>query len=185
MSRPADKPQPFYFAYGSNMNPAQIEARCRKPEVVATARLPDHRLGFFGSSKIWDGGEESAQPEPGADLWGVVYRLSFHDAEILDTWQKVWLDGTGPYFHFPTQVFDAEGRNYPVLLYKRDVLGPRQKPSAPYLDHIIAGAMARALPPPYIDLLRAIPTCQASTPVPRKASFNPEFFAGLACQCGD
>ena len=78
--------------------------------MVATARLADHRLGFYGYSPIWDGGLETVLPAPGREVWGVVYALSFSDADSLDTWQGVRLNGTGTYFHYPAEVTDGQLR---------------------------------------------------------------------------
>ncbi|MFC0708960.1 gamma-glutamylcyclotransferase family protein [Azorhizophilus paspali] len=38
----------LYFAYGVDMNPEHIAARCDEPQVFMVAHLPDHALAFFG-----------------------------------------------------------------------------------------------------------------------------------------
>ena len=136
----------LYFAYGAEMLSSRIRSRCASPKVVATARLADHCLGFYGYSPIWDGGLETVLPAPGREVWGVVYELCFTDADSLDTWQGVRLNGTGSYFHTPAEVVDAKGAAYAVLVYKKNVLGEPSVPSRPYLDAILAGACEQALP---------------------------------------
>jgi hypothetical protein len=173
----------LFFAYGSNMNEGQIRSRCQKPEVFAMAWLPDHEVSFFGYSARWDGGEATVMSRPGQDVWGVVYKLSFADAERLDSWQGVRLDGGGPYFHFPTEVTDARGVTYPVLLYKKDILNAGQRPSAEYLGHIVQGALARGLPPSYVEHLRKTQTITAGYPVPKEPNFDPSRLA-QDCECG-
>ncbi|MFD2838634.1 gamma-glutamylcyclotransferase family protein [Azotobacter vinelandii] len=37
----------LYFAYGVDMNPEHIAARCDEPQVFMVAHLPDHALAFF------------------------------------------------------------------------------------------------------------------------------------------
>lgn len=175
----------LFFAYGSNMNPGQISSRCYKPEVFAVARLPDHKLSFFGDSRRWDGGEATAVRQPGEDLWGVIYTLSFSDTERLDSWQEVRLDGTGAYFLFPTAVVDKDGNNHSVLLYKRFYSDPPRSPSEEYLDTIISGAISRGLPAGYIEKLKGIETTRARFPVPR--IFDHELsatFGTSSCDCG-
>lgn len=113
----------LYFAYGGNMNPEQLRARCPGAEVVAIACFPDHKIGFFGHSKVWDGALATFIPIAGAALWGVVYKLTRSDGDCLDAWQGVRFDGSGPYFHYPAIVIDGGGNFYDVLLYKKDVLG--------------------------------------------------------------
>jgi gamma-glutamylcyclotransferase len=162
----------LYFAYGSNMNAEQIGARCHEPHVLGLARLMGHKLAFFGSSKRWDGAEETIVQAPGDELWGVIYKLNFSSAEQLDSWQDVRLDGTGPYFHFPTDVIDADSIRHSVLLYKRNQLGEPQLPSREYLDYIIAGARTRGLPGSYIERLSLLSCKKAGYTVPLKSRSN-------------
>jgi hypothetical protein len=174
-----------YFAYGSDLNPDQMTSRCHDPKVLAVARLRDHALGFFGHSKKWDGGEETLIRRPGEDLWGVVYELSFSDAEHLDSWQDVRLDGTGPYFHFPIEVTDSQGMAYSVLLYKKDDLSAPGPPSRECLDYIIAGTQLRGLPPTYLDQLRKIRSVAATFSVPKKSRFDRSILFDRCTGCGD
>ena len=94
------KDRQYYFAYGSNMNPAQMAERCAAARVVCAACLPGHRLAFYGRNRVWDGGQETVVQAPGhtqgqplgqplgptlgQDVWGVLYELSFGDAASLD-----------------------------------------------------------------------------------------------------
>ncbi|MDD2335565.1 MAG: gamma-glutamylcyclotransferase [Geobacteraceae bacterium] len=176
----------LYFAYGSNMNQGQITSRCFKPEVFAIARLSDHALSFSGYSKRWDGGEATLNSQPGEDLWGVVYKLSFMDSERLDSWQDVRLDGTGSYFLFPTEVIDKDRNTYPVLLYKKFYSDEPRPPSKEYLDTILSGATSHGIPAGYIDTLKRFETKQARFPVPR--IFEHERSSTMAghssCDCG-
>jgi hypothetical protein len=175
----------LFFAYGSNMNPGQISSRCFKPEALTIARLAGHGLSFYGSSRRWDGGEATVTPKPGEEVWGVVFKLTFTDSERLDSWQDVRLDGTGAYFHYPTVVMDAEGNEYPVLLYKRFLSGEACKPSTEYMDTVIAGAVSHGLPSAYIEKLRSIATQKASFPAP--VIFEHErsvTFGNNSCDCG-
>ncbi|OAM91371.1 gamma-glutamylcyclotransferase [Termitidicoccus mucosus] len=175
----------FYFAYGSNMNERQLASRGIKPSSIITARLPGHRVGFFGYSRVWDGGMETIVPEPRADVWGVLCQLSFEDGEVLDVWQDVRQDGGGVYFHYPATVIDAGGREHLVLLYKKDILGVPRPPSREYLDFIVEGALGRGLPEAYITGLRQTESIAAGYPVPRRKHFNREFLlVGCRGGCG-
>jgi hypothetical protein len=170
------------FAYGSTLHPAQIAARCQRPDVLAVARLPDHALAFFGHSKIWDGGQETVIAHPGSDVWGVIYRLSYSDTDQLDAWQDVRMDGSGAYFHYPMDVIASTGQSYPVLFYKKDVCGEPRLPSEEYLALIVSGAEAQGLPTDYIGALRKIASQKAHYPVPRPTRFDRSLLAGLACE---
>jgi hypothetical protein len=182
----ADRPRKLlYFIYGANMYPGQILSCCATPRVVATARLADHRIGFFGHSSVWDGGLETVTPSPGHEVWGVVYELSFSDADSLDAWQGVRLNGTGSYFHFPAEVTDAHGVVYAVLLYKKDILEAPREPSRPYLDRIVQGACEYGLAAEYIETLRRMASRPPAYAVPRLGSARPGIRPGETCSdCG-
>jgi len=178
-----DRKSILHFAYGADMNPQQIAARCSWAKAIAVARLPDHALSFHGHSEIWDGGEEAMVAKPGQDLYGVVYRLSLSDADSLDAAQGVRLNGTGSYFHSPAQVISADGSRFEVVLHKRDVLRAFACPSRDYLDFIVAGAVSRGLPEHYVDLLRQTPTREARYPVPRRPTEFLRVLSGASCAC--
>jgi len=171
----------YYFAYGANMNPRQIQQRCSTAKVVTVARLPCYRIDFFGHSKIWDGALATVVRDPEQEAWGVVYELSTTDLERLDAWQDVRMDGTGPYFHYPVRVTGGDGRTYTALLYEKSILGEPRKPSAPYLDFIVAGAVVHQLPAEYIHLLQSMATRPASYPVPKPRMYNPESLLAWDC----
>jgi cation transport regulator ChaC len=174
-----------YFAYGSNMNKAQIHARCARPEAIAVARLPHYQVAFFGYSKTWDGAVETVIPAPGQEVWGVIYDLSFSDRDRLDVWQDVRLDGTGAYFHYPVRITDTEGTTHTVLFYKKDRLESPQPPSREYLDFIVQGAIERGLPASYIEELRRMESKKAAYPVPQRKNFGRELLLETYCsQCG-
>lgn len=175
----------LFFSYGTHLLPSQIESRCTKPEVVARARLPDHEIGFFGYSKVWDGGVISVFAAPESEVWGVVYRLTVGDSNRLDTWQDVRLDGTGSYFHFPAEVFAEDGTSYRVLLYKKNMLGEATLPSLPYLDTIRQGAECRNLPEKYQASLLARAAKTPSYAVPRRGTFDRSLLVDVMCpDCG-
>ncbi len=173
----------LFFAYGSNMNPGQIASRCFKPEAYVIAYLQDHKMAFFGHSKRWDNGEATVIPKPGENAWGVVYKLTISDSDRLDSWQDVRLDGTGAYFHYPTVVMDAEGNEYPVLLYKRFFSGESANPSEEYMEAVISGALANGLPADYIKMLKSISTVKASFPVPVIFEHERSTTFGKSCDC--
>lgn len=174
----------LYFMYGSNMNDEQIHSRCSRPEVLAVARLPDHRISFHGYVRTWDSGEETVIPCVGEDIWGVIYKLSFFDAEKLDAWQDVRMDGAGRYFHYPVDVFDISGRRFPVLTYKKDVLNEPTLPSAEYIEHIVSGAVFHGIKADYVEKLQELEKSKAGYPVPLKNTFDRDLLVNLSCDCG-
>jgi hypothetical protein len=176
----------LYFAYGANLNMEQMNLSCTSPKPIAIARLPNHRIEFFGHSTKWDGALETCLVARHRDLWGVVYELSLRDGDRLDSCQDVRLDGNGAYFHYPAEVVDDHGNIYDVRLYKKDVLGIPRRPSREYLDHIVQGAMFHGLPADYLESLRAIASKAASYRVPRADRYDLAIVTGGECsECGE
>jgi len=173
-----------YFVYGSNMNPAQIADCCGSAVPIGVARLANHRLAFFGHSAMWDGAEETVVPQPGEEVWGVLYNLSFSQADRLDEWQGVRPDGAGPFFLFPVFAVDLQGVSHAALLYKKDYCGEPGLPSDAQRDNIVVGARAQGVPEEYVDLLRGIPVKKASYPVPRAANRWQGLFSAVCRACG-
>lgn len=156
----------LYFAYADNLHPQEIFTRLKQVEKVAVAKLPNYVLGFFGQSERWDGGEPSAVREPGADLWGVVYRLSIAAFDRLDAWQEVKLDGSGRYFHCPAEVTGEDGTPYSAAMYRLTSTRDQGKPSAEHLAYLAEGAQQQGLPDIYVESLMGIPSLKAGYEVP-------------------
>lgn len=74
----------LYFAYGSNLDAAQMRERCPTARVEARATLYHHVLAFAGHSPRWQGPVATAFPVPGRQLQGLLYRLTPDDLAALD-----------------------------------------------------------------------------------------------------
>ncbi len=174
-----------YFAYGSDMNLAQMKQRCSSPKVLGIARLPGYRVDFFGETAIWDGAQDTVISDPKSEVWGVLYELTFSDYEQLDFYVDVRFDGTGPYFHYPVDVIDIEQRTINAMIYKKDKCGEVMPPSTEYLNFIIQGAKEHGLPEDYIALLQNRITKPATyaVPVVRKSRFS--YMAATCSDCGE
>jgi gamma-glutamylcyclotransferase len=77
----------LYFAYGSNLDEAQMRARCPGAQCVGTAVLPDHALVFDGHSRLWGGAVANVVPAASARVHGLVYRLEHADLVALDRYE--------------------------------------------------------------------------------------------------
>jgi gamma-glutamylcyclotransferase (GGCT)/AIG2-like uncharacterized protein YtfP len=171
----------LYFAYGSNMNLEQIQARCSRPALVSTARLDGYRLAFFGYTEAWDGAYETVEPMPGCEVWGALFSLSNLDWERLDLWQDARMGGGGMYFHFPVTVTDPQGNKHRVRMYKKDVQGEPRLLSREYLEFILSGARQHGLPGHYTRKLEKLATVKATYPVPTRADTDLGASAGVSC----
>lgn len=174
----------YYFAYGSNMNLAQMKQRCLSPKVLDIARLPGYKVEFYGDSAIWDGAQETVVPDLGSEVWGVLYELQFFDCEQLDVYQDARFDGTGPYFHYPVDVIHREQGIFDARIYKKNILQEAKLPSAEYLNFIVQGAIEQGLPAEYITLLQNKKTKPASYAVPlvQKSKFS--YMNAICGDCG-
>lgn len=74
----------LYFAYGSNLDPQQMQRRCPNYVLVGPAVLPDCRIAFTAYSDTWCGGLADVVPALGREVWGVLYELTDEDLALLD-----------------------------------------------------------------------------------------------------
>lgn len=74
----------LYFAYGSNLNAAQMLKRCGEVWVVGPATLPGHRLAFGGWSKRRKGGVATVLPAAAAKVDGLLFELTPAGLSRLD-----------------------------------------------------------------------------------------------------
>ncbi|HEY8910206.1 MAG TPA: gamma-glutamylcyclotransferase family protein [Desulfosporosinus sp.] len=169
----------YYYAYGANMNLAQMKQRCSNPKVLGIARLPGYKVEFYGYSALWDGAQETVVPDLQSEVWGVLYELQFHDCESLDTFQDARVNGMGAYFHYPVDVITMDQETIAAIIYKKDVLQEAKFPSAEYLDFIVQGAKEQGLPAEYITLLENKKTRPASYAVPMVHKSN------MSADCSD
>lgn len=96
----------LYFAYGSNLDPAQMRRRCPGACIEGPATLRGYRLAFAGHSRTWGGAVATAVPERGVVLEGVLYRVPTKDLATLDRCEGHPLF----YERHRVKVRDAEGR---------------------------------------------------------------------------
>jgi len=75
----------LYFAYGSNLDRAQMRVRCPDATPVGRAMLRGYRIAFAGSSVTWDGAAVATLlPARNENTSGVLYALSEASLAKLD-----------------------------------------------------------------------------------------------------
>ncbi|MDR3542256.1 MAG: gamma-glutamylcyclotransferase [Desulfosporosinus sp.] len=173
----------YYFAYGFNMNLAQMKQRCFGAKVLGIARLPGYKVEFYGYSANWDGALETVVSDPQSEVWGVLYELQVFDWEALDGYQDARFDGLGQYFHYPVEVIDTEQRTITAIIYKKNILNEVKSPSTEYLDFIVQGAKEQGLPEEYIMLLQNRETKPAAYAVPKQKSKSS--YLNISCDTCD
>lgn len=76
----------LYFAYGSNMDRAQMKRRCPDSKYVGKAVLKGYRLGFTGHSNNWGGAVATITKGEGS-VPGILYKVTDADIENLDRFE--------------------------------------------------------------------------------------------------
>jgi gamma-glutamylcyclotransferase (GGCT)/AIG2-like uncharacterized protein YtfP len=152
----------LYYAYGSNLDPVQMQARCPDAQVVGLGALHDHRLMFPRFSSGWEGGTAGVVPAHGATVWGVLFEVGEAGLAELDRYEGC--RGPGD----PDNAYDREQltveltrpddgsipRRVRAWAYVAHPANP-SPPSRRYLDTILRGARHHRLPEEYVAALAA------------------------------
>lgn len=157
----------LYFAYGSNLDPAQMSSRCPGHQVVGMAVMRDHKMVFPLTSHDWGGGVAGVQMQHGAELWGMVFELNDADLAALDRYEGFRGPGDQHNLYDRETVFveltraddGSFNRRLRVLCYLPKQANPAP-PSKRYMDAIIKGAVHHRLPDEHLAFLRAIPVAE-------------------------
>jgi hypothetical protein len=153
----------LYFAYGSNLDPPQLRQRCPSAQFVAVAKLPDHRLAFTRRAKDRGCGTCDGLPEPGQDIWGVVFEMSEADLGRMDA-SEGCIPGRpleqNAYNRVQREVLRDGKPDEPMLVWlyfaNREPNPPL--PNAAYKKQLMEGAKHWGLPEDYQAQLRSIKT---------------------------
>ncbi len=134
----------LYFAYGSNMDDAQMANRCQNYKYIAIGTLPGHQ--FIINSR----GVATIVPKKNTVVYGVVWALSEDDVKRLDRYEGV-SRGFYKKVDIPVLVTHFSPINMLVYIAEESQLG---KPRLGYLENIIAAAIKHSLSPGYIQELK-------------------------------
>jgi cation transport regulator ChaC len=149
----------WYFAYGSNMNPARLfEARLKPAGVTWGRRIAGHVAGWqLVFDKPWykfDGaGAANIRPQDGALTHGTLNEMPLAGLDVLDHYEGV-ADG---HYRRTTMMVTT---NFSVSVEAVAYLGIGDladglQPPCVYLAHLLAGA--DLLPEAYVADLRFVP----------------------------
>ncbi len=140
----------WHFAYGSNMNRAQMLSRAGKILEEHNASLPNFEVRF---NKKVRGGTAGAniQPSPGNTVHGVLYKLEEGALRSLDRYEGV----PDHYRRIEVQVTPEGGQPVPAQIYIASKVEKGLRPSAPYLQAMLDGAGEHNLPASYIGEIKS------------------------------
>ena len=140
----------WHFAYGSNMNRAQMLSRTGKILEEHNASLPNFEVRF---NKKVRGGTAGAniQPSPGKTVHGVLYKIEEGSMRSLDRYEGV----PDHYRRIEVQVTPEGGQPVPAQIYIAQKVEKGLRPSAPYLQAMLDGAGEHNLPASYIGEIKS------------------------------
>lgn len=143
------------FAYGSNMDLAQMQERCPDSDLASfIAEARGWRLCFPRESTRRRGGVGSIVREEGLSVWGVVFSVSDRDLPILDRFEGV---GVGAYRREKVDLIDPHGHSVDAWTYFANEEGSGNfLPHRDYIDLYIQGAEHFGLPGAHIEVLKRI-----------------------------
>jgi cation transport regulator ChaC len=140
----------WHFAYGSNMNRAQMLSRTGKILEEHNASLPNYEVRF---NKKVRGGTAGAniQLASGKTVHGVLYKVEESAMRSLDRYEGV----PEHYRRIEVQVTPEGGQPVPAQIYIASKLEKGLRPSAAYLQAMLDGAGEHNLPASYIGEIKS------------------------------
>ena len=133
---------PLYFAYGSNMDRAHMARMCPQAKAYGTGRIAHYR--FF----ITASGHGSIAPFRGANVLGVLWRVSAIDIAALDRYEEV---AGGLYEQAMMPVKHDEKLLRALVYVAKDATPGRASPR--YRAQVIGAAREWKLPDDYVRAL--------------------------------
>lgn len=147
----------YYFAYGSNMNPARMQARGLAVEQALAGRLAGYRLCFDKRAHDHPGrAYANIRHQAGGVVEGVLYRLADeHELLKLDVYE-----GTPIFYSRERMPIDTQHGPIGAWLYIANPVWRSEglAPSRAYLEHLLAGRPY--LSEPYWAALAATPALE-------------------------
>ncbi|MGE5151095.1 MAG: gamma-glutamylcyclotransferase family protein [Rhodospirillaceae bacterium] len=150
----------WYFAYGSNMNPARLADQRLKERAVRMGpriggRLDGWRLAFNKIARSPEGAAAGNIVEaPGEVVHGTLNQMPDAGLAVLDIWEGV---AAGHYKRQIVAVVRADsGETVEAVTYIALKVGEGLRPTREYLGHLLAGK--DLLPAAYWEKLKETPT---------------------------
>lgn len=140
----------LYAAYGSNLDPRQMQHRCPHSPAAGTGWVVGWRLSFGGEDLGWEGSLATLVEDATDQTFVALYELSPADEAALDAWEGA---DTDLYAKITMRVSTLEGDvvawTYLLNGYEGGL------PSARYLGLMADAAEAAGAPEDYVAALRA------------------------------
>ena len=124
----------LYFSYGSNLDEAQMTARCKAPTSRGIAFLEGYRFVFSGVSPLREHmGVASIRKAVGQHCAGLLWDISDHDLTALDAREGYPVR----YQRKLIQVKDQQGLEHKTWLYFKEDEIPLNPPCDAYYQQVL------------------------------------------------
>lgn len=145
----------WYFAYGANMHDSAFRVRRRiQPLEHRCGHIKGYRLRFnLEGRPRGKAAPANLHPDPDAEVWGVLYRITRRDLIRLDSTEGV--PGRG-YRHVEIEAEDRNGRVISAVTYMAQGKEADGKPSLRYITLLREAARTHGLPETYIRFLDGV-----------------------------
>jgi gamma-glutamylcyclotransferase len=145
----------WYFAYGANMHDSAFRSRRGiQPLQHRSGRIKGYQLRFnLDGRPKGKAAPANLCPDPKAEVWGVLYRITRRDLMRLDSTEGV--PGRG-YRHVVVEAEDTESRLVQAVTYIAQGKEADGRPSLRYITLLREGARAHGLPSYYIRFLDGV-----------------------------
>ena len=146
----------WYFAYGANMHDdAFLGRRGMRSLEWRAGRVPGHRLRFnLEGRPRGKAAPANISPDPEAEVWGVLYRITRADLVRLDSTEGV---PGRRYRHLWVEAEDRNGNRLSAVTYIAEGKETDGRPSLRYITLLREGARAHGLPEHWLKHLDAVP----------------------------
>ena len=142
-----------YFAFGSILSSPRLLQRIPRASKHCVARLDYHQLRWHKSGRDRSGKCDIFHTGDTGDLvYGVVYRVSHAEKLELDAYEGA---GIG-YERRDISVTALSGESIDVFTYFALEIDHLLQPYHWYKEHVLRGAIEHALPPHYVENIRAM-----------------------------
>jgi gamma-glutamylcyclotransferase (GGCT)/AIG2-like uncharacterized protein YtfP len=138
-----------YFAYGSNMDPANMHRRVPGARVVGPAKLSGFRLAFSVYSTAWGGGAANLELDEHGHIWGLLWDVPEDEADGLEAFQ-----GHPTFYRREDVVVDGpEGETIAWTYRVAHQEGSYVRPTDEYLQRMLSAIRVNGLPPEALDMV--------------------------------
>ena len=142
----------WYFAFGANLNDDVFRTRRNmQPLEWRVGQVVGYRLRFnLEGRPKGRAAPANIAPQPGDEVWGVLYRLTRRDMLRLNA-----SEGVPGWRYYPAlvQASDRDGHKMNALTLIADGQAQDGNPSLRYITLLRDGARQHGLPPRWIDKL--------------------------------